>query len=188
MEENIRIEKLGNIASVKGGKRLPKGINLISTPNGHPYIRIKNLGTSKFLELNSEYEYVDTETQKSISQYIVASGDILISIVGTIGLVGIVGDSLDGANQTENCVKLIDLKGIDKNYLYYFLTSKLGQGEIKRGIVGAVQSKLPIKNILDINIPLPSLEKQKAVASILSLLDNKIELNRRINDNLTQAA
>ena len=188
MEENIRIEKLGNIASVKGGKRLPKGINLISTPNGHPYIRIKNLGTSKFLELNSEYEYVDTETQKSISQYIVASGDILISIVGTIGLVGIVGDSLDGANQTENCVKLIDLKGIDKNYLYYFLTSKLGQGEIKRGIVGAVQSKLPIKNILDINIPLPSLEKQKAVASILSLLDNKIELNRRINDNLEQQA
>ena len=173
---------------VKGGKRLPKGISLISTPNNHPYIRIRDLGASKILELNSAYEYVDDETQKTIARYIVSSGDILISIVGTIGLVGIVGDSLHGANQTENCVKLVNLKGIDRDYLYYFLSSNLGQNEIKRGIVGAVQSKLPIKNIENINIPLPSLALQKSIASILSSLDSKIELNRRINDNLEQQA
>lgn len=104
MEENIKIEKLGNIVDVKGGKRLPKGINLVSAPNSHPYIRIRDLDASKILELNSAYEYVDNETQKTIARYIVSSGDILISIVGTIGLVGIVGESLHGANQTENCV------------------------------------------------------------------------------------
>ena len=188
MEESVKIEKLGNIVDVKGGKRLPKGISLISTPNNHPYIRIRDLGASKILELNSAYEYVDDETQKTIARYIVSSGDILISIVGTIGLVGIVGDSLHGANQTENCVKLVNLKGIDRDYLYYFLSSNLGQNEIKRGIVGAVQSKLPIKNIENINIPLPSLALQKSIASILSSLDSKIELNRRINDNLEQQA
>lgn len=188
MEESVKIEKLGNIVDVKGGKRLPKGISLISTPNNHPYIRIRDLGASKILELNSAYEYVDDETQKTIARYIVSSGDILISIVGTIGLVGIVGDSLHGANQTENCVKLVNLKGIDRDFLYYFLSSNLGQNEIKRGIVGAVQSKLPIKNIEDINIPLPSLALQKSIASILSSLDSKIELNRRINDNLEQQA
>ena len=63
--------------------------------------------------MNDEYEYVDDETQQAIERYIVHSGDILISVVGTIGLVAIVGDTLDGANQTENCDKIINLRGID---------------------------------------------------------------------------
>ena len=72
--------KLGDFVTVKGGKRLPKGMNLIPECNSHPYIRIKNLGKEK---------------------------DIVISIVGTIGFVGIIGKSHDKANLTENCVKLI---------------------------------------------------------------------------------
>ena len=79
--------RLGDIALVKGGKRLPKGVNLITIPNLHPYIRVRDLGSSKYLELNSSYEYVDEETQQSISRYIVNTGDIIISIVGTIGLI-----------------------------------------------------------------------------------------------------
>jgi type I restriction enzyme S subunit len=110
---------IGEIASVKGGKRLPKGKNLITEPNSHPYIRIRDL-TEKRLEIKSSYEYVDAETQKTISRYVVDSGDILISIVGTIGLIAIVGESLQGANLTENCIKLIDLKDtVDSEYLYY---------------------------------------------------------------------
>ena len=180
--------KLGDLVTVKGGKRLPKGINLISTKNSHPYIRIRDLGKSKYLQLNSDYEYVDDETQKSISRYITNKGDVLISIVGTIGLIGIVGDSLDNANLTENCVKLIDLKNIDSNYLYYFLSSEIGQNEIKKGTVGAVQPKLPIKNIQDIDIPIPPLSIQQKIARILSSLDDKIELNNKINTNLEQQA
>ena len=178
--------KLGDLVTVKGGKRLPKGINLISTKNSHPYIRIRDLGKSKYLQLNSDYEYVDDETQKSISRYITNKGDVLISIVGTIGLIGIVGESLDNANLTENCVKLIDLKNIDSNYLYYFLSSEIGQNEIKKGTVGAVQPKLPIKNIQDIDIPIPPLPTQQKIATILSSLDDKIELNNKINTNLEQ--
>jgi len=36
--------KLGDVLSIKGGKRLPKGVNLINTPNNHPYIRVRDLG------------------------------------------------------------------------------------------------------------------------------------------------
>ncbi len=180
--------KLGDFVTVKGGKRLPKGINLISTKNSHPYIRIRDLGKSKYIQLNSDYEYVDDETQKSISRYITNKGDILLSIVGTIGLTGIVGESLDNANLTENCVKLIDLKNVDRNYLYYFLNSEIGQNEIKKGTVGAVQPKLPIKNIQAISISLPALPTQQKIAAILSSLDDKIELNNKINENLEQQA
>jgi len=180
--------RLGDIATIKGGKRLPKGINLIKAPNNHPYIRVQDLGHEKTLELNSSYAYVDDETQKFISKYIVNTGDIIMSIVGTIGLIGIVGNTLNNANLTENCVKVVNVSNIEKEYLYYFLISTYGQSEISKGIVGAVQLKLPIKNIQNISIKAPNLIIQKKISNILQSLDEKIELNRRINENLEQQA
>lgn len=181
MIENV---KLGDVATVKGGKRLPKGTNLITTPNSHPYIRVRDLNNQSTLELNDDFEYVDDETQKSIARYIVGAGDIVLSIVGTIGLVAIVGESLHKANLTENCVKLTQLDGVDRDYLYYYLKSDLGQAEIAKGTVGAVQAKLPIKNIQDIDIVLPDISTQQKISSILRSIDDKIENNQKINDNL----
>ena len=181
MIKTVRLEEL---ASVRGGKRLPKGVNLITTPNSHPYIRVRDLNNRHTLELNADFEYVDDESQKSIARYIVDRGDIVLSIVGTIGLVAIVGDSLHHANLTENCVKLTQLNGVNRDYLYYFLKSELGQAEIAKGTVGAVQAKLPIKNIQAIEVVLPSLGQQEKIASILAAIDYKIEANEKINDNL----
>lgn len=178
--------KLGDVAAVKGGKRLPKGINLITKPNTHPYIRVRDLNGKRTLELDSQFEFVDDETQKTISRYIVNDGDIVLSIVGTVGLVAIVGKSLNEANLTENCVKLTSLSGVDRDFLYYFLKSSYGQQEITLGTVGAVQAKLPIKNIQDITIPLPDELTQSKIAAVLSSLDTKIETNQKINDNLQQ--
>ena len=178
--------KMKNFADVKGGKRLPKGKQLTKQPNSHPYIRIKNLGKSKVLELNSEYEYVDDETHKSIARYTVDSGDILISVVGTIGLIAIVGESLDKANQTENCDKIVNIKDLDRDYLYYYLTSSIGQEEIRKGIVGAVQPKLPLKNVQDITVKYPKLKMQKKIVSILNIIDKKIFVNDEINRNLSE--
>ena len=175
---------IGDIASVKGGKRLPKGVNLITKRNAHPYIRIRDL-TEKTLELKQSYEYVDDDTQKSISRYIVDTGDILISIVGTIGLIAVVGETLNGANLTENCVKLVDIReDVDREYLYYFLVSSMGQDEIRKGTVGAVQPKLPIKNIQSIKLYLPDIDTQKQISGLLSAVDDKIALNTAINENL----
>ena len=188
MKSERKIVSLGEIATVKGGKRLPKGINLITSPNKHPYIRVRDLNGEKTLELNSNYEYVDDVTQKTISRYTVEKGDIVLSIVGTIGLIGIVGESLDGANLTENCVKLTSLQSIDKDYLYYFLKSSKGQQEIRKGTVGAVQAKLPIKNIQAIELELPDIETQFKIVSILKALDDKISLNNKINKNLERQA
>ena len=176
--------KIKDFAEVKGGKRLPKGKQLIKEPNSHPYIRIRDLGKTKYLQLNSEYEYVDDETHQSIARYIVNKGDILISVVGTIGLIGIVGETLDKANQTENCDKIINIKNVLPEYLYYYLISSFGQDEIRKGTVGAVQPKLPLKNVQDITIFYPSIEEQERIVNILSSVDEKIEMNNAINNNL----
>lgn len=167
---------------------MPKGINLISAPNSHPYIRVRDLNNQRTLELNSNYEFVDNETQKQIARYIVQKGDIILSIVGTIGLVAIVGESLDKANLTENCVKIVVSEKIDSKFLYYYLKSPIGQAEITKRTVGAVQAKLPIKNIQDIDVWLPHKDIQAKIASVLSCIDDKIELNNKINENLERQA
>ncbi|MBQ9246662.1 restriction endonuclease subunit S [bacterium] len=132
-------------------------------------------------QLNNEYEYVDDETQKSISRYIVNSNDVIISIVGTIGLTAIIGETLNNANLTENCVKLTNLTQITPEFLLLFLRSKIGQELINKSTVGAVQAKLPIKNIQAIKVPIFSdIEFNNYIKSIFANIANNILVNSRL--------
>ncbi|MBO7074484.1 MAG: restriction endonuclease subunit S [Bacteroidales bacterium] len=179
--------KLGEIAVVKGGKRLPKGELLVDYETPHPYIRVTDI-VNKWIHKKG-LMYVTSEIQKTISRYTVNYGDVILSIVGSIGFVARIGYDIDGANLTENCVKIVTNKDvIDDDYLYYYLKSSIGQEEINKRNVGAVQPKLPIYNINDIIITLPSLEIQHSIASILSSLDDKIDLLYRENATLEAMA
>ena len=169
--------ELGSLAEVKGGKRLPKGVNLVTTPNQHPYIRVRDLNNTVFVSLSKDYEYVDDETQQSISRYIVSTGDLLISIVGTIGLTAIVDHTLNKANLTENCVKLTNIKNVTPEYLLLFLRSLQGVEAISKGTVGAVQLKLPIKNIQSITVPLLCDEELQPLQETLSAIFSQISAN-----------
>lgn len=169
--------ELGSLADVKGGKRLPKGANLMSIPNSHPYIRVRDLNDVVFASLSANYEYVDDETQKTISRYITTTDDVLISIVGTIGLTAIVDKSLNMANLTENCVKVTNLHGISPEYLLLYLRSQHGSEEIKKGTVGAVQAKLPIKNIQALSVPLLPQSDLQSLNDTLKVLFNQLSIN-----------
>lgn len=147
-----RTIKIGDICDVKGGKRLPLGSDLIEQKNSHPYIRIRDLKNSCFVVLNDEFLYVDDETQQEISRYITNTNDLLISIVGTIGLTSIVHSSLDNANLTENCVKLTNMNVLSPEYVLMYLRTKSGQKAISQATVGAVQAKLPLKNVQNLDI------------------------------------
>lgn len=184
--EDISSTLLGNIADVKGGKRLPKGKNLTTEPTSHPYIRVRDLNNVIFASLDSNYEYVDEETQKTISRYIVSSGDVLISIVGTIGLTAIVDDTLEAANLTENCVKLTNLKYVTPEYLLLYLRSNAGQEAIAKSTVGAVQLKLPLKNIQALPVPLLNSKEftslNEILAPIFAKISNNVIENRKLFD------
>lgn len=179
--------RLKDIATVKGGKRLPKTDKLVSYKTDHPYIRIRDMYQSYPLEINSDFEYITDATHEKIKRYIVNQGDVIIAVVGnTIGLVSLIGSSLDGANLTENCNKLVEIHDCDNRFLYYFLTSKEGQDEIKKGIVGSSQPKLPIYNIEKIEIPAVPYEQQIKIVEILETIDKKISNNETINRNLSE--
>ena len=185
--ELVSYTDLGALSDIKGGKRLPKGVNLITEPNSHPYIRVRDLNNVIFASLSKDYEYVDNDTQKSISRYITTTGDVLISIVGTIGLTAIVDESLDNANLTENCVKVTNLVGITPEYLLLYLRSTAGIEAIKKGTVGAVQLKLPIKNIQAIPVPLLPESEMEPLNDVLLAIFSQIAANVAESKNLAEA-
>ncbi len=177
---------LGEVCNAKGGKRLPKGETLVSEKTNHPYIRITDFNGNSINKNN--LQFVPDETFFKIARYIVNKNDVIISIVGTIGLVARIDKDLNNASLTENCVKLINLKEVDDNYLFYYLTSSIGQYEISKNTVGAVQKKLPIYGVQNINIVLPPLPEQKSIAKILTAFDDKIELLQEQNKTLETTA
>lgn len=180
--------ELGKIANVKGGKRLPIGSDLTDIPTAHPYIRTRDINGNQITI--SELLFVPNDVFPSISNYIVEAGDVIISIVGTIGACAIIPEELHLASLTENCAKIVDIDAtsLDRQFLFYYLISADGQAEIISRNVGSTQPKLPLYNIKSTPIPLPPLPEQRAIAAVLAALDDKIDLLHRQNRTLESLA
>lgn len=168
---------LDSLCTVKGGKRLPADCELLDTPTEHPYIRVRDVGSSRYVCINSQFQYIDEETHSAVSRYTVSTGDIVISIVGTIGLLGKVHSSLNNANLTENCVKLADIHTVTSDYLYYTLCYKKQIREIELLTVGAVQAKLPMYNIQSMKILVPTEEAISDFQKRINTFNKQIEAN-----------
>ena len=147
--------KLGEVADIKGGKRLPKGESLVDSDTGFPYIRAQDIKNG--LITFKEPKFITSELRKKLKNYTVNKDDVCITIVGAyVGDVGIVPKYLSGANLTENAVKLINLKNhFDAQYLKYCLLSREAQEAMKKFGSGAAQDKLGIYKIKEIKIPNP---------------------------------
>ena len=169
------VTRLGDVAEVKGGKRLPKGDNFAEVDTGLPYIRVVD-----FLRRSidtSNIQYLRPDTHSAIARYTVGAEDVYISIAGTIGLVGRVPPHLDGANLTENAAKIVTVPQgrVSSPFLVAFLDSHTGQRQIDIRINALGQPKLALERIRTIPVPLPSLHEQWAIASVLDAVDAEIE-------------
>lgn len=177
LPEGYSIVSLDSLCTVKGGKRLPADCELLDDPTEHPYIRVRDVGGSRYVCLTDQFQYIDEETHQAISRYIVNTGDIVISIVGTIGLLGKIHSSLDKANLTENCVKLAGIHTVTSDYLYYTLCYKKQIKEIDLLTVGAVQAKLPMYNIQSMKVLVPPTKVISDFQKKMNALDEQIEAN-----------
>ncbi|MDI1322268.1 MAG: restriction endonuclease subunit S [Algoriphagus sp.] len=168
---------IGTIASVKGGKRLPKEEALTEEITNHPYIRARDL--KKGTVLTENLLYITEDVYEKISRYIVNEGDVYITIVGAkIGDAGIIPESMDGANLTENAAKLTEMQYVIPTYLSIWLRSPICQAFIQKTIMSAAQGKLALTRIKSLPIYLPHLvEQEKIVSTVESLfsLADKIE-------------
>lgn len=186
LPEGWTIKTLSDFCDIKGGKRLPKGNELNDEKNGNPYIKVADMTKDKFIVLNDSFQYVSNEIQKSISRYIVQTGDIIISIVGTIGLVNIVDSTLLNANLTENCYRLTNFKVVHSDYLYYYLVSPFGQKEIESRTVGGVQAKLPMYNVQSLPVVLPKKEVLQKFKQSLNPINDLQNTLTKENHKLTE--
>lgn len=171
-------KRIGEISKVKGGKRLPKGMEVQDEETPHPYLRIVDFSQDGIDRGN--IKYITNEVHGYVSRYTISSDDIYVSIAGTIGRVGIIPDDLSGANLTENAAKITEIcPQVDKYYLLHFLRSSSGQGALLNKAGGTSQPKLALFRIEEIEFPCPPLQQQQRIASILSTYDDLIENNRR---------
>lgn len=127
---------------------------------------------------------------QKLEKYKTQKGDYVLAMTGaTIGKLGrIVSKKNAYINQRVLLFKPID-KYIDKNYLYYYLCQNTFFSHIRNHIDSeTAQPNISANSIGEFTLTLPPLDEQRRIAGILGSLDDKIELNRRINANLeTQA-
>ena len=111
------------------------------------------------------------------------SGDVVLTTEAPLGEVAQLKEGKIALAQ-----RIVCLRGkngaLDNTYLKYFLMSNIGQSRLKARETGTTVTGIKQSELKEILIDYPNYETQQQIASILSSLDNKIELNRRINDNL----
>lgn len=107
-------------------------------------------------------------------------GTIVITARGTVGAIARLGREM-AFNQT--CYGLVPRTDrVSEDYLYYALKASLS--EMRSLTYGTVFETITKKTFDSWNIPLPLLTEQRAIAHILGTLDDKIELNRQMNETL----
>jgi type I restriction enzyme S subunit len=85
-------------------------------------------------------------------------------------------------------VKVVPRIDVDNNYLYYLLRSEYFQQPLLAGSGRSAQSGFNRDDLKVIDLPLPSKERQSAIGNLLNTLDEKIELNRQMNETLEASA
>lgn len=152
-----------------------------SVTDGIPVIKVNNLisGLKSLSEL-------DTTTRENEAKYIrtrLHGGELIISVVGTIGKTAIVPKSFAGCNLVR-ATALIDIEdALLSKWVKYYIDSPYGQSYIEQNLNTTVQPTLNIRSLEKMSIPLYDAEYMKKIVILLSSLDEKIAINREINDN-----
>ncbi|WP_283701052.1 restriction endonuclease subunit S [Clostridium perfringens] len=161
----------------KTPKKAESGIETLSAKS------VKN----GFIDYSSCY-YISKETyDKFMVRGYPQKGDILMTTEAPLGCVA----KLD-KNDIAIAQRLLTLRGkdtiLDNDYLMYYLMSKVGQHQLNIRATGTTVLGIKQTEFRKVPILLPQLEEQKAIAKILSDLDEKVEINNKINKNLEEMA
>lgn len=168
----------------------PFGSNLVSSDYvdaGVPVIRGQNMGGRW---VSGEFAYVTAEKADSLDANIARPGDIVFTQRGTLGQVSIVPTGqFDRYLVSQSQMKLtVNRELADSMFIYYVFSTQEQQDYIRQH---AIQTGVPHTNLGILRgtpVPLPPLSEQRAIAHVLGTLDDKIELNRRMNETLETMA
>ena len=133
----------------------------------------------------SDEQYTEIEKKFGTPQF----GDILLTSVGTLGVSWQVEGDESFYFKDGNLTWFRNFsQRLDPTFLLYWLRSRTGQQELDRISIGSTQRALTIAGLKSLPFSPPKLSDQKAIAHILGTLDDKIELNQKMNQTLEEIA
>ena len=157
-----------------------------STGNGVPIIKVNNIISG--LESINDLDTTSHEISEKYSRTILRGGELIVSVVGTIGKTAIVPENFAGCNLVR-AVALLDIEDkIISKWVKYYLDSPYGKDYISQNLNTTVQPTLNIKSLTNMPIPFYDTEYIEKTIDLLSEIDDKIALNNTINENLEQQA
>ncbi|KIO60700.1 restriction endonuclease subunit S [Caldibacillus thermoamylovorans] len=147
-----------------------------------PWLSVKDFNSDNRKIYYTE-KTITKEGLKNSSTNLLEEGDLIISARGTVGALAQLGRPM-AFNQS--CYGLKAKKITSNDFIYYLLKYKIR--EIKQNIHGSVFDTIT-RNTFDVlTAKIPNIKEQKAIANILSTLDEKIETNNKINKKLEEMA
>lgn len=143
-----------------------------------PWLSVKDFNNDNRYVYDTEKHISDLGLNNS-STKLLQRDDIIISARGTVGEIAMIPYPM-AFNQS--CYGIRAKAGTDKAFLYYLLKYKIA--DLKRMTHGSVFDTITRDTFANLIVSLPPYEIQRRIASVLMLIDDKIECNSRINDNL----
>ncbi|MGN9714434.1 restriction endonuclease subunit S [Acinetobacter variabilis] len=172
----------------------PFGSNISAkyfTPTGVPVIRGNNLSLDVFTRFKENgFVFVSPEKADELGTWAQAD-DIIFTAVGTLGQIGLLSDNQDYPRYiiSNKQIRLrLNQEKVTPQFVYYWLASDLMQEVIEQRNTGSSVPLINLGVVKSLLIPLPPLPEQKAIASVLSSLDDKIDLLHRQNKTLEAMA
>ena len=153
---------------------------------GTPIVTVEHLGNRIFTEQN--LPKVSDEDKARLSKYVLKEGDIVFSRVGSVDRCSYVDDAHDGWMFSGRCLRVRPNTEVDPLYLYYFFCLEDTKQFVRNIAVGATMPSINTKLLGEVEVVYPSQREQQKIVALLSALDDKIEINQKINDNLEQQA
>ena len=151
--------------------------------NGNiPWLSVKDFNNSDRYVYKTE-KTITNSGLKNSSTKLLEKDDIIISARGTVGELAMIPYPM-AFNQS--CYGIRGNEEVDKTFLYYLLKNSITN--LKNISHGSVFDTITRETFSNITVDIPDKDYQRKIAKFLSNLDNKIELNKRINDNLEKQA
>ena len=178
--------KLGDIANIQTGPFGSQLHNEDYVDIGTPIVTVEHLGKRKFTKQN--LPMVSDSDKNRLSKYILKEGDIVFSRVGSVDRCSFVSKDEEGWLFSGRCLRVRCSEISNPLFVYYYFCTSYIRQYVKNIAVGATMPSINTGLLSQLPIILPSLSTQQIIANILSSLDDKIEVNRRINEQLEELA
>ena len=181
--EEWKETKIGDITSKVGSGVTPKGGSAVYKTSGHLFIRSQNVGNGRFLL--DDVAYIDEATHKKQINTELKDGDVLLNITGaSIGRTTVVNKNVEGGNVNQHVCIIRLLEDYSPNYICNYLLSYGGQKQIDSFQAGGNREGLNFEQIRSIKFSIPSFREQSKIASLLSLLEERIATQNKIIEDL----